>query len=57
MTILDKLKELELMLSQCKGRETEVFTRIVGYYRPVGSWNSGKKSEFDMRKTFSLAPL
>ena len=57
MTILDKLKELELRLSQCKGRETEVFTRIVGYYRPVGSWNSGKKSEFDMRKTFSLAPL
>jgi len=57
MTILDKLKELELRLSQCKGRETEVFTRIVGYYRPVGSWNSGKKSEFDMRKEFALGAI
>ena len=55
MTIRDKIIELEFKLSQCKGRETEVFTRIVGYYRPVSLWNKGKKSEFDMRKAFSLA--
>jgi ribonucleoside-triphosphate reductase len=33
--------------------ETEVYSRIVGYYRPVQNWNNGKKSEFNLRKTFS----
>jgi ribonucleoside-triphosphate reductase len=32
--------------------ETEVYSRIVGYYRPVQHWNSGKKSEFNHRKLF-----
>lgn len=30
----------------------EVYSRIVGYLRPVDQWNDGKKSEFEMRKTF-----
>ena len=34
--------------------ETEVYSRIVGYLRPVKQWNKGKQSEFDMRKTFNL---
>jgi ribonucleoside-triphosphate reductase len=38
----------------CKG-ETEVYSRIVGYYRPVQNWNDGKKSEFKDRHEFSLA--
>jgi len=36
------------------GEETEVYSRIVGYYRPVQNWNLGKKSEFKERRTFSL---
>ncbi|NLE01436.1 MAG: ribonucleoside triphosphate reductase, partial [Fibrobacter sp.] len=32
--------------------ETEVYSRIVGYYRPVQNWNAGKKSEFKHRKLF-----
>ncbi len=32
--------------------ETEVYSRIVGYYRPVQNWNDGKKSEFSFRKTY-----
>lgn len=32
--------------------ETEVYSRIVGYYRPVQNWNNGKKSEFSLRKTY-----
>lgn len=32
--------------------ETEVYTRIVGYYRPVQQWNKGKKSEFSDRKVY-----
>ncbi len=35
----------------CK-KETEVFSRIVGYLRPVSQWNDGKKAEFKMRTTF-----
>ncbi|MDN5347933.1 MAG: hypothetical protein PWP65_1497 [Clostridia bacterium] len=33
-------------------RETEIWSRIVGYYRPVKNWNKGKQSEFNERKTF-----
>lgn len=30
----------------------EVYSRIVGYLRPVSQWNNGKLSEFHIRKTF-----
>ena len=30
----------------------EVYSRVVGYYRPVQSWNEGKQKEFDDRKEF-----
>lgn len=36
------------------GKETEVYSRVVGYYRPVKSWNKGKQEEFKLRKTFIL---
>ncbi|MBN2125824.1 MAG: ribonucleoside triphosphate reductase [Deltaproteobacteria bacterium] len=35
-------------------QETEVYSRVVGYLRPVGQWNTGKQSEFQLRKTFKL---
>lgn len=38
------------------GEETEVYSRIVGYYRPLKNWNHGKKSEYDDRRTYSGAP-
>jgi ribonucleoside-triphosphate reductase len=34
------------------GEETEVYSRIVGYYRPVQNWNLGKKSEYHNRKLY-----
>ncbi len=34
--------------------ETEVYSRVVGYLRPVGQWNSGKQTEFCMRKTYNI---
>lgn len=34
------------------GKETEVYSRITGYYRPVRNWNEGKVSEFKNRKTY-----
>ena len=36
------------------GKETEVYSRITGYYRPVKNWNAGKSQEFKMRKTYDL---
>jgi len=30
----------------------EVYSRIVGYLRPVDQWNDGKQAEFRIRKTF-----
>ncbi len=35
------------------GKETEVYSRVVGYYRPVRNWNIGKKEEFKERLEFS----
>ncbi|MEJ5927719.1 ribonucleoside triphosphate reductase [Corynebacterium sp. H128] len=34
------------------GRETEVWTRVMGYFRPVASFNTGKKGEFRERVYF-----
>ncbi|NLD71896.1 MAG: ribonucleoside triphosphate reductase [Chloroflexi bacterium] len=31
----------------------EVYSRVVGYLRPVGQWNAGKKAEYSERVTFS----
>lgn len=36
------------------GNSCEVYSRIVGYLRPVNQWNDGKKEEFNLRKTYSL---
>lgn len=35
-------------------RRCEVFSRIVGYLRPVDQWNKGKKAEFKDRQTFDV---
>jgi ribonucleoside-triphosphate reductase len=32
-----------------------VYSRVVGYFRPVQSWNTGKKAEFGDRKTYVVA--
>jgi ribonucleoside-triphosphate reductase len=33
-------------------RKTEVYSRVVGYLRPVEQWNDGKQAEFGQRRTF-----
>jgi len=32
----------------------EVYSRIVGYLRPVQNWNQGKQQEFHERKPFQV---
>ena len=34
--------------------QIEVYSRVVGYMRPVKQWNKGKKEEWEDRKTFKL---
>jgi len=34
------------------GATCEVYSRVVGYLRPVDQWNDGKQAEFAIRKTF-----
>ena len=36
------------------GAECEVYSRVVGYIRPVKQWNEGKKEEFANRKTYCV---
>ena len=34
---------------------TEVYSRVVGFLRPVSQWNKGKQAEFDMREHYDDA--
>jgi len=51
-TIDAELAEARLQLENVRGTPTEVYSRIVGYYRSVKNWNRGKKAEYKERKTF-----
>ena len=35
-------------------KETEVYSRITGYYRPIKNWNDGKAQEFKDRKVYDI---
>jgi len=39
------------------GAKCEVYSRVVGYFRPVDQWNDGKQSEFKIRRTFDKTVL
>ena len=41
---------------ECSGA-TEVYTRIVGYYRPVSLWNRGKQAEYKDRIVYDSVSL
>jgi ribonucleoside-triphosphate reductase len=45
------LKGEQATCEQC-GEACEVYSRVVGFLRPVGQWNKGKKAEFAMRHHF-----
>jgi len=36
------------------GKKTEVYSRVVGYIRPIQQWNEGKQNEFHRRKTYRV---
>jgi len=52
MEIEQKIAEMKEKLKNVKGRRCEVYSRIVGYFRAVDSWNKGKREEYNDRKEF-----
>jgi ribonucleoside-triphosphate reductase len=50
------LKGEEAKCSTC-GEETEVYSRVVGYMRPVGQWNKGKQAEFTARSHYRVEAM
>ncbi len=36
-------------------KSCEVYSRVVGYLRPVNQWNDGKRAEWEMRKEYQVA--
>ncbi len=44
-------------ICEAEGKQTvcEVYSRVVGYLRPVDQWNAGKQEEFQGRKLFDKA--
>jgi ribonucleoside-triphosphate reductase len=39
------------------GDKCEVYSRVVGYLRPVDQWNDGKQAEFAIRHTFEKSTI
>lgn len=46
-----KMKDEEKKTCTAK---TEVYSRVVGYFRPVQNWNEGKKEEFKRRQDYLI---
>jgi hypothetical protein len=40
--------------SKPKRQVCEVYSRVVGYLRPVNQWNDAKQAEFVDRRTFKI---
>ncbi len=49
-----RIAELKGQLGKAEGTPTEVYSRIVGYYRSVRNWNAGKREEYGQRLVFGM---
>ncbi|MEK9139191.1 MAG: anaerobic ribonucleoside-triphosphate reductase, partial [Bacteroidota bacterium] len=47
------LRGEQLRCPECKA-DTEVYSRVVGYLRPVKQWNEGKQAEFILRSKYQI---
>jgi hypothetical protein len=50
----ERIAELKSRLLTVEGTQTEVYSRIVGYYRSVRNWNAGKREEFGNRVEYAF---
>ena len=52
--MLKNLNKTEVKKPIC-GLDCEIYSRIVGYFRPIKEWNSAKKEEFRERKNYAMS--
>jgi len=53
MSITTALKQPAIVLKDEERQPCEIWTRVMGYHRPVSSFNIGKKGEFHERQYFN----
>lgn len=44
----------ELLTVHSRRQPCEIYSRVVGYIRPVDQWNPGKQSEYGDRVAFNV---
>lgn len=49
---MSQQEQNDIKLKDSERQPCEVWTRVMGYHRPVQSFNIGKKGEFEGRKYF-----
>ncbi|MBW1659920.1 MAG: hypothetical protein JRJ48_05425 [Deltaproteobacteria bacterium] len=49
-----EIAKIEEELKQVHGTPCEIYSRVVGYHRPIQNWNKGKQEEFKERVTFRV---
>lgn len=47
------LSTRHIVLTDAERQRCEIWTRVMGYHRPVSSFNIGKKGEFHERQYFT----
>jgi hypothetical protein len=47
------MEKQDIELKEEERQKTEVWTRVMGYHRPLESFNRGKKQEYYQRKCFT----
>ncbi len=48
--MVENIEEKSLEREKVYAVRADVYSRVVGYYRPVQDWNEGKREEFKERK-------
>lgn len=51
-----QILEQNIVLDDAERQRCEVWTRVMGYHRPVASFNVGKQGEYRERQFFSECP-
>ena len=52
-----EIERLKKELKNVQGTKCEVYSRIVGYHRPIDNWNEGKQAEYKNRRPFVVHDL
>ena len=52
----EQLKEVEQELENKVVQECEVYSRVVGYYRPIKQWNVGQQERWSNQEFFEVNP-